>query len=134
MDPTEGLDKETASANFKAWWTALPPEDVTIFSDRSEKTAWGIKSVGYGYAVYQNGQQIAMGHGSINTLSHVFDVEVIGAWKGLRHMIGLPPDISQRHIWLCIDSICHLVPMRQRLGLLTVGLPQLPRSDANPRH
>src|SRR5438045_8785228 len=50
-DPTEGLDKETASANFKAWWAALPPEDVTIFSDRSEKTARGIKSVGYGYAV-----------------------------------------------------------------------------------
>ena len=104
MDPTEGLDKETASANFKAWWAALPPEDVTIFSDGSEKTARGIKSVGYGYAVYQNGQQIATGHGSINTLSHVFDAEVIGAWKGLRHMIGLPPDISQHRIWLCRDS------------------------------
>src|SRR5438045_8061594 len=74
------------------------------FSDGSEKTARGIKSVGYGYAVYQNGQQIAMGHGSINTLSHVFDAEVIGAWKGLHHMIGLPLDISQCCIWLCIDS------------------------------
>ena len=72
-DPTEGLDKETASANFEAWWAALPPEDVTIFSDGSEKTARGIKSVGYRYAVYQNGQQIATGHGSINTLSHVVE-------------------------------------------------------------
>jgi hypothetical protein len=35
-DPTEGLDKKTASDNFKAWWAALPPEDVTIFSDGSE--------------------------------------------------------------------------------------------------
>jgi ribonuclease HI len=103
-DPTEGLDKKTASDNFKAWWAALLPEDVTIFSDGSEKNERGVRSVGYGYAIYQNGRQIATGHGSISTLSHVFDAEIIGAWKGLRHAIGLPPEVSQRRIWLCIDS------------------------------
>lgn len=103
-DPTEGLDKKTASDNFKAWWAALPPEDVTIFSDGSERYDRGVKYVGYGYAVYQNRRQIATGYGSINTLSHVFDAEIIGAWKGLRRTIGLSPDISQRRIWLCIDS------------------------------
>ena len=103
-DPTEGLDKKTASDNFKAWWAALPPEDVTIFSDGSERYDRRVKYVGYGYAVYQNRRQIATGYGSINTLSHVFDAEIIGAWKGLRRTIGLSPDISQRRIWLCIDS------------------------------
>src|ERR1700692_3418910 len=29
VDPTSGLDKKTASAEFKKWWAALPPEDVT---------------------------------------------------------------------------------------------------------
>jgi hypothetical protein len=78
-DPTEGLNKETAAANFKAWWAALLPEDVTIFLDGSEKYDRSVKYVGYGYAVYQNGRQIATGYGLINTLSHVFDAEIIGA-------------------------------------------------------
>ena len=30
--------------------------------------------------------------------------EAIGAWKGLQHTIKLQPSISQRRIWLCIDS------------------------------
>jgi hypothetical protein len=82
-DPTGGLDKKTASDEFKKWWAALPPEDVTIFSDGSEQYIEGNRHVGYGYAIYQGGKQIATGHGSISPLSHVFDAEAIGAWKGL---------------------------------------------------
>src|SRR5258706_5128710 len=26
------------------------------------------------------------------------------AWKGLQHAIRRPPNVSQRRIWLCIDS------------------------------
>ena len=104
VDPTSGRDKKTASAEFKKWWAALPPEDVTIFSDGSEQCIDGDRHVGYGYAVYQDGRQIASGYGAINPLSHVFDAEAIGAWKGLQHTIRLPSNISQRRIWLCIDS------------------------------
>ena len=103
-DPTGGLDKEMASNNFKRWWAALPPTDVTIFSDGSEQHPTGNRKVGYGYAIYQNQKQIATGHGAINPLSHVFDAEVIGAWKGLQHTIRLPPDIKHRRLWMCIDS------------------------------
>lgn len=102
--PTGGLDKTTASNHFKRWWAALPYTDVTIFSDGSEQQHSGARKVGYGYAVYQNGRQIASGHGAINPLSHVFDAEAIGAWKALQHTLRLPPDISQRRLWLCIDS------------------------------
>ena len=103
-DPTGGLDKKTASAKFKKWWAALLTEDVTIFSDGSERYIEGQRHVGYGYAIYQNGKQIATGHGSINSLSHVFDAEAIGAWKGLQHTIRMPLYIRQCRLWLCIDS------------------------------
>ena len=103
-DPTGGLDKKTASDEFKKWWAALPPEDVTIFSDGSEQYIEGNRHVGYGYAIYQGGKQIAKGHGSINSLSHVYDAEAIGAWKGLQHTIRMPPNIRQRRLWLCIDN------------------------------
>jgi ribonuclease HI len=103
-DPTGGLDKKTASDEFKKWWAALPPEDVTIFSDGSEQVIEGNRHVGYGYAIYQGGKQIATGHGPINPVSHVFDAEAIGAWKGLQRTIRMPPNIRQRRLWLCIDS------------------------------
>jgi ribonuclease HI len=36
-------------------------------------------------------------------MSHVFDAEAIGAWKGLEHVIKDPATRTQR-IWMCIDS------------------------------
>ena len=62
------LNKKTALAEFKKWWAALPPEDITVFLDGSEQYEHGTKCMGYSYAVYQNGRQIATGHGSINSL------------------------------------------------------------------
>ena len=103
-DPTSGLDKKTASAKFKKWWAALPTEDITIFLDSSKRYIEGKRHVGYGYAIYQNGKQIATGHGSINSLLHVFDAEAIRAWKGLQHTIRMPSHTRQRRLWLCIDS------------------------------
>ncbi|RAL60025.1 hypothetical protein DID88_000651 [Monilinia fructigena] len=58
-DPTEGLTKEEAAQAFKEWWRQLPPEDYTIFSDGSEQTIDRKHCVGYGYAIYRNGTQIA---------------------------------------------------------------------------
>ncbi|TGO45297.1 hypothetical protein BCON_0404g00010 [Botryotinia convoluta] len=60
-DPTEGLTKEEAAQAFKEWWQQLPPEDYTIFSDGSEQTIDRKRCVGYGYAIYRNGTQIASG-------------------------------------------------------------------------
>jgi ribonuclease HI len=102
-DPTKGIDKKTTSDEFKKWWSALPLEDITIFSDGSEKYVEGQRYVGYGYAIYQDSKQIANGHGSINSLSHVFEAEAIGAWKGLEYVIRMPA-IRHRRIWSCIDS------------------------------
>lgn len=103
-DPTHGVSKEKASAAFKEWWAALPPSDVTIFSDGSEQVVDGHRQVGYGYAIYQTGAQIASGYGSITDMSHVFDAEAIGAWQGLKHVIHNLPEASQQKLWLCIDS------------------------------
>jgi hypothetical protein len=83
VDPTGGIDKKTASDEFKKWYSTLPQRDVAIFSDGSEQYVKGARHIGYGYAIYQNGKQLATGYGSINPLSHVFDAEAIGAWNGL---------------------------------------------------
>ncbi|RAL66425.1 hypothetical protein DID88_006116 [Monilinia fructigena] len=45
----------------------------------------------------------ATGKGAINTLSHVFDAEAIGALKGLQKALTLPSDADTER-WLCIDS------------------------------
>ncbi|RAL59824.1 hypothetical protein DID88_000453 [Monilinia fructigena] len=79
----DGIDKETAAASFNDWWNALPPNTVTIFSDGSESYDDAGKHVGYGYAIYRGQALVATGKGAINTLSHVFDAEAIGALKGL---------------------------------------------------
>lgn len=59
--------------------------------------------VGYGYAVFSSGRQIYSGSGAINTYSHVFDAEVIGALRGLQQVLILP-EAHRRRIWMCIDS------------------------------
>jgi ribonuclease HI len=103
-DPTLGVDKKTAAKAFKEWWAQLPPSDVTIFSDGSEQyTKEGEKRVTFGFAVYQNSKQLQSGRGSLNPISHVFDAEAIGAWRGLQHVIR-QPDLNTHRIWLCVDS------------------------------
>ncbi|RAL65007.1 hypothetical protein DID88_001115 [Monilinia fructigena] len=102
-DPTQGIDKETAAASFNDWWNALPPNTVTIFSDGSESYDDAGKHVGYGYAIYQGQALVATGKGAINTLSHVFDAEAIGALKGLQKALTLPSNADTQR-WLCIDS------------------------------
>ncbi|RAL65763.1 hypothetical protein DID88_005428 [Monilinia fructigena] len=59
--------------------------------------------VGYGYAIYQGQALVATGKGAINTLSHVFDAEAIGALKGLQKALTLPSNADTQR-WLCIDS------------------------------
>ncbi|RAL58019.1 hypothetical protein DID88_009097 [Monilinia fructigena] len=103
-DPTEGLTKEEAAQAFKEWWRQLPPEDYTIFSDGSEQTIDRKHCVGYGYAIYRNGTQIASGFKQIRSDSHVFDAEAIGAWRGLEHLITTLKDSPNSRIWMCIDS------------------------------
>jgi ribonuclease HI len=103
-DPTLGIDKKTAAKAFKEWWAQLPPLDVAIFSDGSEQyTKEGVKRVTYGFAVYQNGKQLQTGRGSLNSTSHVFDAEAVGAWRGLQHTIR-QLEFNTRRIWMCIDS------------------------------
>ncbi|RAL60926.1 hypothetical protein DID88_010251 [Monilinia fructigena] len=99
----DGIDKEMAAASFNDWWNALPPNTVTIFSDGSESYDDAGKHVGYGYAIYQGQALVATGKGAINTLSHVFDAEAIGALKGLQKALTLPSNADTQR-WLCIDS------------------------------
>ncbi|RAL60505.1 hypothetical protein DID88_009701 [Monilinia fructigena] len=46
---------------------------------------------------------LTTGKGAINTLSHVFDAEAIGALKGLQKALTLPSNADTQR-WLCIDS------------------------------
>ncbi|EKV17723.1 putative RNA-directed DNA polymerase from transposon X-element [Penicillium digitatum PHI26] len=102
IDPTGGIDKATASKAFQVWQESLPPTDICVFSDGSEQWQEGIKYVGYGFVLMVNGTQIDTGAGAINSRSHVFDAEAIGAWRGLERAIAVAPPRSK--IWLCIDS------------------------------
>ncbi|KAI0569989.1 hypothetical protein Alg130_11405, partial [Pyrenophora tritici-repentis] len=60
---------------YHLWWDTLTNQDVTIFSDGSEQRTDGERFVTYGYAIYQAQTQIAIGRGSLNPQSHVFDAE-----------------------------------------------------------
>ncbi|KAG0152997.1 hypothetical protein PDIDSM_1956 [Penicillium digitatum] len=112
-DPTGGIDKATASKAFQVWQESLPPTDICVFSDGSEQWQEGIKYVGYGFVLMANGTQIDTGAGAINSRSHVFDAEAIGAWRGLERAIAgeclellamgifsLPPAMEQHNISL----------------------------------
>lgn len=102
-DPTLYLKKEDAAAEFKTWQENLPPSDVLVFSDGSEQWKEGEHAVGYGFAIYQNGKKVTQGLGTIHELSHVFDAEAIGAWKGLQATLRHPA-LRANRIWMCIDS------------------------------
>jgi ribonuclease HI len=102
-DPTNGIAKAEAANSFTKWWDTLTYQDVTIFSDESEQHTDDERFVTYGYAIYQAQTQIAIGRGSLNSQSHVFDAKVVGAWRGLQHAIRLAPH-GHRRLWMCIDS------------------------------
>ena len=53
--------------------------------------------------IYQNQQLMSTGRGLLNSRSHVFDAEVVGAWQGLRHALN-HPKLRMRRLWMCIDS------------------------------
>ncbi|KAA8623696.1 hypothetical protein PtrV1_05002 [Pyrenophora tritici-repentis] len=76
-DPTNGIAKAEAAKSFTKWWDTLTNQDVTIFSDGSEQRTHGERFVTYGYAIYQAQTQIAIGRGSLNPQSHVFDAEAV---------------------------------------------------------
>lgn len=56
--------------------------------------------VGYGYAVYRNGQEIANGSAALGGPCHVFDAETVGALRGLEAAAQDPGS----KIWMCVDS------------------------------
>ncbi|KAK1916570.1 hypothetical protein P3342_012194 [Pyrenophora teres f. teres] len=99
----EGCRPFEHDSAFKAWWEALSPTTVTVFSDGSEQRIEGRRAVTYGYAIYQGQTKLTTGQGSLHPLSHVFDAEAIGACRGLTHAIRLAPP-GHREIVLCIDS------------------------------
>ncbi|RYO76081.1 hypothetical protein DL764_010307 [Monosporascus ibericus] len=99
-DPTQGLTKEEAAKAFETWHAALPPDDVVVFSDGSQDKT----EIGYGFAVYQNKRLLGTGRGRLDPCSTVFDAEVVGAWKGLKHVVTGPPKISRKRIWVCLDN------------------------------
>ncbi|RAL66344.1 hypothetical protein DID88_006013 [Monilinia fructigena] len=37
-------------------------------------------------------------------MSHVFDAEAIGAWRGLQHTLRMPQEVRSQRLWMCIDS------------------------------
>jgi ribonuclease HI len=102
-NPTLGMTKAMAAEHFKSWWKSLPEDDVTVFSDGSEQYESGQRGVGYGFAIYQRAQKVSDGLGTINSVSHVFDAEAVGAWKGLQAVLR-NPTLRNRRIWMCIDS------------------------------
>jgi ribonuclease HI len=103
-DPTGGIDKKTAAKHFLAWEAAVPPWDIIVYSDGSQKVIDKTPSLGYGYTIYQGGQELDSGYASIDNSSVVFDAEAIGALRGLDRAIHLTRDQGERHIWVCVDN------------------------------
>ena len=110
-NPTLGATKAAAAEQFKEWWRSLPPEDVTVFSDGSEQYKDGQRGVGFGYVVYQHTRKVSEGLGTICSVSHVFDAEAVGAWKGLQAVLQ-DPTLQGHRIWMCIDSTSVIWCMR----------------------
>ncbi|RAL61888.1 hypothetical protein DID88_002951 [Monilinia fructigena] len=110
-DPTEGSTKEAAAEQFNTWWSQLSDNTITVLSDGSEQYKDGAKLVGYGYAIYRGQSLVRTGSGAINSISHVFDAEAIGALKGLQCALEILRPLDE-HIWMCIDSTSVIWCMR----------------------
>ncbi|QSZ33338.1 hypothetical protein DSL72_002926 [Monilinia vaccinii-corymbosi] len=80
-------------------------------ADGSEQYRDGAKLVGYGYAVYKGQALVKTGSSAINSTSHVFDAEAIGALKGLQSAIEIPRPATAQ-LWMCIDSTSVIWCMR----------------------
>ncbi|RAL68669.1 hypothetical protein DID88_007378 [Monilinia fructigena] len=107
----KGSTKEAAAEQFNTWWSQLSDNTITVFSDGSEQYKDGAKSVGYGYAIYRGQSLVRTGSGAINSISHVFDAEAIGALKGLQCALEILRPLDE-HIWMCIDSTSVIWCMR----------------------
>ena len=103
-DPTNGMTKEDAAKAFKEWFRKRSPRDLCVFSDGSELVENGTRRVGYGYIVYRGQESIVQGRGALGPLSHVFDAEAIGAYKGLQRAVEHYDIFETDHIWSCVDS------------------------------
>ncbi|RAL67309.1 hypothetical protein DID88_008072 [Monilinia fructigena] len=107
----KGSTKEAAAEQFNTWWSQLSDNTITVFSDGSEQYKDGAKLVGYGYAIYRGQSLVRTGSGAINSISHVFDAEAIGALKGLQCALEILRPLDE-HIWMCIDSTSVIWCMR----------------------
>ena len=116
VDPTEGVNKKEAAADFKKWWAQLPPSHVTIFPDGSEQNKEGTRRVTYGFAIYQDRRMVYKGSGSLHPQSHVFDAEAVGAWRGLQQALRRP-ELCYQKIWMCIDSTSVIWGLRGNASL-----------------
>ncbi|RAL60042.1 hypothetical protein DID88_000668, partial [Monilinia fructigena] len=108
---SQGSTKEAAAEQFNTWWSQLSDNTITVFSDGSEQYKDGAKLVGYGYAIYRGQSLVRTGSGAINSISHVFDAEAIGALKGLQCALEILRPLDE-HIWMCIDSTSVIWCMR----------------------
>jgi ribonuclease HI len=104
IEPTEGLDKRVAAKKFLEWEAAVPPWDVIVYTDGSQKTQENQPVLGYGYSIWQGGVELESGCASIDSCSVVFDAEAVGALRGLERAVHQTNGQGDRHIWICVDN------------------------------
>lgn len=71
--------KNTAACEHIKWLMTLPSSDVVVYTDGSELFDEEMKYVGYSFAVYLAGVEVANGTASLNNLSHIFNAEALDA-------------------------------------------------------
>lgn len=101
VDPTRGFDKKTAVVMHNAWYESLLPSHTVVFTDGSEQNDDLGRRVGYGYAIFSNGAQLASGSGSLHAETHVLDAETVGALRGLEDACRFA---GFGDITVCVDS------------------------------